>query len=110
MSGGAFGYFYYKIDDDLARHLQTLAEMLQAMDADPSRYDPEATQILRKFGSHLTEVKELAQRLSTLMHDVEWVASYDYGPQTITEEVEKLKQDNDWWGQFNPNRHPQGLG
>lgn len=110
MSGGAFDYFYYKIDDDLGRHTQTLAEMLIAMEADPSRYDPEAVGILRDFGARLTAMQEEAKVLSDLLHDVEWVASSDYGPDAITEEVRKLKQNTSWWNnRFNP-RNPQGLG
>lgn len=110
MSGGAFDYFYYKVDDQLAVLTQTLAEMLIEMDADQSRYDPEAAKILRGFGARMTALQEEAKELSDLMHAVEWVASNDYGPQTITDAVTKLKQDNDWWGRFNPNRNPQGLG
>ena len=110
MSGGAFDYFYYKIDDDLGRHTQTLSEMIQTMEENPARYGQEAIQILKEFGARLTAMHEEAKILSELIHDVEWVASNDYGPDAITEEIRNLKQNTAWWNnRFNP-QNPQGLG
>lgn len=93
MSGGAYDYFYYKISDDLGRHLVTLGEMILHMEEDPDRYDPEATKMLKEFGARMTAAQEEANRLSILLHDVEWVASNDYGPDAIKKEVARLKAD-----------------
>jgi hypothetical protein len=93
MSGGAFEYFYYKIDDDLGRHTQTLAEIIERMEGDPSRYDPEAVAIIREFGQRVTAIQEEAKQLSDLLHAIEWVASNDYAPASITEAIQRMKDE-----------------
>jgi hypothetical protein len=109
MSGGRYNYFYFKVEDELLQNVGAIEEMLSDMKADPERYDPEATQIVEAFRDRLRVLYEEAKLLSTLLHDVEWVASNDYGPDAIKKELETLRGTSWWNNRFNP-RNPQGLG
>lgn len=65
MSGGAFDYLCYDID----RLIVNLADMIEYAE----EYDyPETAEELRELQEHLDGQREL-------IHDVEWVASGDYG-------------------------------
>ena len=110
MSGGRYDYFYFKLEDELGQHVGSLSEIVADMEADPERYDPEATKIVKDLRDRLVVIHDEARLLSNLIHDVEWVASNDYGPGAIKEELRKLKENTAWWNnRFNPN-NPQGLG
>lgn len=110
MSGGAFDYFYYKVEDKLSELSKTLYEMIGAMQEDPERFDPRAVELLKDFGGSLTVLHAEAMRLNNLIHDIEWVASNDYGPACIRAEVDKLLADDKCLACEHKYKWPAGAG
>ena len=93
MSGGSLNYLYSrKIGIDDIGHLENAMEHLE-----------ELGQELTSAYSDLYELHELLyiinkkqEKLSTILHDIEWTISGDYSDEQLLESIKKY-EDLGWW-------------
>lgn len=96
MSGGSFDYLHAKFRDGDDRRWQLdgmIAWLEDRADVDglPEAYR-EALGLLQALRLDIRQVDLEGERLASLLRSIEWVASCDYGPEDIAEEVAKLRK------------------
>jgi hypothetical protein len=91
MSGGAFDYAYFAIEEGVRVALVRLDEILAWCEGERGKeyIDSEAIKVVKDFRSKANTLWEESQRMNDLLHDIEWVASNDYGPDAVKESLEK---------------------
>lgn len=75
MSGGAFNYAYYKIQEDLSGLKQTIEEVVTWVKK--NNIHPEAVQLVETLHAILTTAYNQSVALEGLLHAIEWQASGD---------------------------------
>lgn len=84
MSGGSFDYLYGKDDRLSGDDYRSMAEEMSAW--------PDAQARVLKIAELLDEARKVHLEMSTVMHDVEWWRSCDYGEDQVTQGVEEWRR------------------
>lgn len=84
MSGGSFGYLYSRADGlgDAVEYESMADEM--------GRW-PDAQARMREIATLLRQAEKIHEEMSTVMHDVEWWKSCDYGEDQVDDGVEEWR-------------------
>lgn len=97
MSGGSFNYLYRHYARDVVPLAQAHMEMLAQL----RTYGEVARQAIADF-EMMIELQKLAgalhEKLSDVMHDVEWHVSCDYGEDQVREGLKKYNEARPKWG------------
>lgn len=96
MSGGSFEYLYLKADNEEIFSYAALVQ-LEAMEAYLKAIGKEdAAKVIGQYKDAIVGVRdrvfEYGEKLRTLLHNVEWQASGDYGMDAIDKAIAELHE------------------
>lgn len=92
MSGGSFDYLCFKLEDDVGyEQLQGLHKMEEYLRGrGKHELADEFLRIILLAESHARRLQVTFQHLSSIVHDVEWWASFDIGEDDLDKAAEKF--------------------
>lgn len=79
MSGGAFDYFYFSVEEAMLSHVAGLDRMITEVQITPEKYDPRTAGILKDIRAVVVAAQVAIHDANLVLHDIEWTASNDYG-------------------------------
>lgn len=88
MSGGAFNYFYFAVEEAMLSHVNGLDMMIAEVQDRPDHYDSRTLGILQEIRTSVVLAQVKIHEANLILHDVEYVASGDYGPDTLKRSIE----------------------
>jgi len=88
VSGGAFGNFYFAVEEAMIGHVNGISEMLAHVEQESHLYDPRTVDILKRLRDRVVQAQVELHEANEVLHDIEWVASRDYSKDTLTRTIE----------------------